>query len=141
MSSYLRASRIEVLEFEYAPNAGWWATANAHTPRESKRDLHSVLSWLDELEYDCFFEGNSGCLAPALVRPCDTHAAKKMPHLPSNSNIYNLVCSSRARKDILAALWKLADQCLSTPLSEINVSKGVVALGVACAVRSHKDQP
>lgn len=61
----LDARRIELLEFEYHGVGAWGAASREYGPR---RNLSDILSWLDGAGYSCFWQGNSGALAPASGR-------------------------------------------------------------------------
>jgi FkbM family methyltransferase len=125
MQESLVAGRVDVFEFEYSVNGRWWGN-----PINDKRELASVLHWLKHIGFDCFWQGNSGCLAPALLPLCKVSRLNNSAWVAgpaTKTSIQNLVCSRRHRIDVTSLLWDAADRCLRSPgLVERNKTRGVV---------------
>lgn len=104
----LAAQRVVVFEFEASYHSRWEAAGT--------RTLNQTLAWLGSMEYDCFFEYDNGCLAPA-GPPCQ-------PPWPALSRtIQNVVCAAAGAQksgrvgstsDAVAELWQIANACTSS---------------------------
>lgn len=93
----LEAGRLIVFEFE----AVW-------RPSAGPPFLNDTLSWLHRLNYECFFEYDNGCLAPA-SKPCQP------PEIVMKRGIQNLVCAcSACSVNAAALLWRLSNKCASS---------------------------